>query len=428
MRVASTTIAAVVFALAAGCKDDTITVKGMVVNHLGIPLSGVHVAIGKYGEHWPVYTQGDGRFTMNDVKTPYDAEIGGGSICGAHTVFYQGLTRSDPVLTLSGVVNCSSWPSSPWKASIAGALSGGGGFPQPGHAARVAFGSQDFFSGMIAAADGTFSSVEQWYGRDPVSGDLHALQWQEDGNGLPSTYTGYGARPGIVLTDGASLTGQDIALGPVGTGQVSGTATVPAGFSLTLRTMALRVGEYGYLPIVEEAAPSEAFAYEVPQLAGSKIAVRFEATSATGDVSTANRALAPGTSGVSMALPAAVTLLQPAAGATGVTPGALFEWTPFPGGVHILGLAAVSAFGPYPVVTVVTAESSFSSPPNPGVYCGMPCGPNERFVWSVSASTRYPTVDAAAGGPIDLGYSAAGAFDADFGAASSGVRELQTAP
>jgi len=428
MSAARTMLAAAALVLAAGCKD-TITVNGRVVNHLGIPLGGI-VTIGAYGEHDPAYLQEDGLFTVKEVETPYDATVWMVfNVCPTPIVVYQGLTRSDPVLTVIGAVkqHSSSCPPSSRNASIAGALSGGAGFPQPAdHVARVAFCSQDFHSTGYAAADGTFSSVEAWTGRDPVTGDLHVLQWQEDGNGFPSTYTGYGSKAGVVLTDGASLTGQDVALGPVGTGQVSGTATAPAGYSLGLRTMALRVGEYGYLSIVEEAAPPAAFAYQVPQVAGAKIAVTLTATSASGEVSTANRALAPGASGVSMALPAAVELLQPAAGATDVAPGALFQWTPFPGGVHIFALTSVSAMIPIPQAIVVTAAASVAAPPDPG-FCGLPCG-SGRFLWAVSASTRYPTVDAAAAGPIDLGYSAAGAFGADFGAATSAVRELWGPP
>ena len=424
-------ISAAAVVLAAGCKD-TITVNGRVVNHLGIPLEHANVMIGAYGQHEPAFTGADGRFTVKDVEKPYDAQVSFVPTCLGHMVVYQGLKRSDPVLTVIGALptaNYQSCPPNPWSAEIAGALSGGTGF-MAGHLSRVAFSAQDFISwGAYAAADGNFSSPVAWTGRDSVSGDLHALQWQEDANGLPATYTGYGTRPGVVVTAGASLTGQDVALASVVTGQVSGTATVPAGYLDVMRTLGLRLGGYGYLPILEESpTPAASFTYQVPQVSGAKVAVRVWATNAAGDVSTSNRTLAPGAPAASLVLPEAVALLQPPAAATGVMPGARFEWTPFTGGVYIFALAQVYGQTILPQITAVTAATSFASLPRSGVFCGMPCGSlGDQFIWGVSASTRYPTVDAAAGGPIDLNYSGAGAFDADFDAAMSGPRVLYTA-
>jgi hypothetical protein len=425
----ATRVTAVALALAAACGKDTITVHGRVVNHLGIPISGIPVVIDP-GEHWPVYPDEDGRFTVTDVETPYDVELfspPAGDLAYA-IVVYQGLTRSDPTLTVWVLRGECLY--SPCGAQIDGTLSGGTGFPQPDdHVARVAFGAQDLLAHVDASQDGTFGWDEAWYGRASIPGELHALQWQADAEGYPIAFTGYGARPGVVLSDGASLADQDIALGPVGTGEVSGSATLPAGHSLDLRTVGLRVGEHGYVPIVLESAPEPDFAYAVPEVAGARIAVRAEASSAAGDLAFASRSLVPGTSGVSLVLPTAPTLLQPADGATGVTPGTRFEWTAFPGGIHLFAMLKTDS--PMSTVTVVTAGTSVSRAAQ-AYESGWPPEPDARYVWGVSASTLYPSVDAAAGGPVDLSPSAAvtgpAVYDLDFGAAISAPRELWTAP
>ena len=206
---------------------------------------------------------------------------------------------------------------------------------------------------------------------------------------------------------------------------------MPAGYSLFFRTMALRVGEHGYLSIVEEASVPESplapqFTYQVPQVPGGKIAVMLAATGAAGEVSMASLVLDPGASGVSVALPVAVTLVQPPADAVDVMPGALFQWTPSSGGVYVLTLISHHGMSPLPQAVIVTADTSFAKPPTPYESCGLPCG-SGPFTWGVSVMTLHPNVDAAAGGPVDLGYSSAAAFDADQGISTSTFRAFSTA-
>jgi hypothetical protein len=275
MRATRVTVSAVALALAAACGKDTITVHGRVVNHLGLPVSGggAPVVIDP-GEHWPVYPDEDGRFTVTDVETPYDVEVFTFGVPGVglgySLVVYQGLTRSDPTLTVR--IPVGECLDSSCSARIEGALSGGTGFPQPeDHVTRVAFGAQDLLADVETGQDGTFGWDEAWYGRATVPGELHALQWQADAEGFPSLYTGYGAGPDVILADGASLADQDIALDPVGTGDVSGSATLPAGHSLDLRTVGLRVGEHGYVPIVLESAPETDFAQPADAVTGPAV-------------------------------------------------------------------------------------------------------------------------------------------------------------
>jgi hypothetical protein len=424
-------VAAAALVLAAGCGKNAFTVNGKVVNHLGMPLAGVMVFV----DDMQTFTQSDGRFTVGDVETPYNVVLNSmySSVrCPPAMVAYQGLTRSDPLITLSVVVvedyaDCSS---SPWSASIAGQLSGGAGFPQPAdHQACVAFSTQEFFSAVDAEQNGTFSWTNQWTGMATLAGDLYALQWQKDANHLPQTYKGYGTRNAVALNQGSALSNQDLSLGSVGTGEVSGTATLPAGYSLYSRTLGLRVGEYGYLPIVQELPPADtSFTYQAPDLAGGKISVRLEAWNGALDNSTANRVLTPGTSGASMVLPAAVTLLEPADNEPNVDYGTLFAWTPFPGGVHVLILVRDPLTSTRSTWTVVTSAASLTGDSLNSLFAvggGVHFASTADWQWSVLASTLYPTVDAAASSPLVFG-SAPWTFDMDFETALSAFRNFTT--
>jgi hypothetical protein len=424
-------VAAAALVLASGCGKNTFTVNGKVVNHLGMPLASVMVFV----DGMQTFTQSDGRFTVGDVEIPYTVVLNSlypSVRCPPAMVAYQGLTRSDPVITLSVVViesyaDCSS-PA--WSATIAGQLSGGAGFPQPAdHQACVAFGAQEFYSAVDAAADGTFSWVNQWTGMATLAGDLYALQWQKDANQLPQTYKGYGTRNGVSLTQGSALSNQDVSLGTVGTGEVSGTATLPSGYSLYSRTLGLRVGEYGYLPIVQELDPADtSFTYQAPDLAGGKISVRLEALNGALDSSITNQVLTPGTSGAPMVLPAAVTLLEPADNEPNVDNSTLFAWTPFPGGVHVFMLVRDPFTSTQITWTVVTSAASLTGDSLNSLFAvggGLNFDEIADWQWSVLASTLYPTVDAAAGGPLVFG-SAPWTFDVDFETALSAFRQFTT--
>jgi hypothetical protein len=223
---------------------------------------------------------------------------------------------------------------------------------------------------------------------------MYALQWQQNAvTGLPETYKGFGTRGPLSFAYGASLTGQDIALAAVATSQVSGAATLPTGYTLLSRTMSLRIGEFGFIPIVTETPPATAdFTYNVPQLPEAMIQVTLAAQNASGDVSSASWLLAPGSSGQSIALPEAVTLVQPADGAAGVGAGARFAWTPS-ACVHTLSIT--SSGTDVRTLTAMTAETSFSRAEWPFQ--------DFEYSWTVTSNTFYSTVDQATSGPLSSG-------------------------
>jgi hypothetical protein len=406
-------VAAAALVLAAGCGGNKITVSGTVLNHRGVPLSGAVVTIGKYGEHWPAYTNGNGQFTMEEVEIPYDACVLAFYCYPLAEVAYEGLTRSDPVFTVAADVNqTGTVPPTNRSATIAGQLSP---LPDSGDSTCVAFCCPDFYS-FTTATNGNFSWSNTWIGQSTQTGSLYALQWQNDaGSGLPATYKGYGTRGPLDLSSGANLTGQDIALSAVGTSQVSGAATLPGGYSLLSRTMGLRVDGFGYLPIAAEYPPAAAdFTYQVPQVAGGKIEVVLTAQNAAGDFSSATWLLSPGASGAAMALPTAVALVQPGNAAAGINPGAPFSWTAFAGGLHTLGLATWegSVLHTY---TAHTAGTDFSRDE-------WPYQNYDQYTWTVSGSTQFSSVDEATSGPLSSGS------DAAFGTAVSAPWGFSTSP
>jgi hypothetical protein len=129
--------------LVVGCGQHKFTVNGRVVNHLGFPLSSVLAHVENHDSAW---TGTDGRFTVPEVEIPYNVWLMCPVIsrCPYAEVVCEGLTRSDPVLTVSVVVPDSgdSCPATACSTSILGKVA-----PQPAdHVARVAFCAPDFYS------------------------------------------------------------------------------------------------------------------------------------------------------------------------------------------------------------------------------------------------------------------------------------------
>ena len=101
---------------------------------------------------------------------------------------------------------------------------------------------------------------------------LHALQWFVDANNLPVDYIGHGIRL-FDLTGGiVAYLGEDMAMLHVNEGTVSGTTTVPAGYTLGAQLeRPLRRGWLGGSR--PQLFPGPTFAYLTPEVAGVSIAI-----------------------------------------------------------------------------------------------------------------------------------------------------------
>jgi hypothetical protein len=364
--------------------DTGIDVAGRVLGLDGRPAPSVLVTVLGVGT---VPANFDGTFVLPDVQPPYTIHV-------RHpleplVVTYVGLTIPDPVLIVSGTPTTAQH-----TASFYGTISGGTNFPQPAsHVTRVTFASSA--TRGTVDADGTSGAFQvgplPWFGAD-TSGAMHALQWNYDANNLPVDYTGHGMRPRGLSGPILAYLGEDMALLPVNEGAVSGTTTVPAGYTLTARSMSVVYDEGGWVVPAAQLGPTTPFTYVTPQISDTSIAITGLAVAPGGELSYAVRAnLTATATGVNLVLPAAPSLVAPADTAVNVGYGTGFAWSAPSGGVSVFLVN-----GPPGTLdhAVVTADTSATIPDLREV--GLDLAAAGAFTWQIVHVPAYASVDESA--------------------------------
>lgn len=376
---------------------------GRVIGGNGAPVAGATVRVGTA----TATTGADGTFTLPAVAPPYELVVTAPG--GLTSSWYPELRRSDPTLVLFDEA-----PGFPRFAQASGALSGGAGFPSPaGHEAGVAFAAPEgtALAPVQPGAD-TFLLGLAWPGpASSATGALHALQWAVGADQRPATYHGHARRAGVTLTSGATAAGQDLALQPVGTAQLSGTLDEGgAPFSASLALFA-NLGDGARLRILPpprdpsgfpQVGFTSAFALATPALAGATVDVVARKDLAGGAFQEAHRhGLAPDATGVALSFGGLPVQNHPAAGATvGAVPGLVFDWYAMSGNpVYVASFRGPAGSQGYDVFTM---RQQVTAPP--GVAFQVPA----NYRWKVRASTAFASVDDAAGPGGWLG--GAGAF------------------
>jgi len=150
----------------------------------------------------------------------------------ATAALYLGLTRGDPALLLRSVAT----PFLQENQATLEATVTGGTYPQPANdfTTNLYFASpqaQQIFT-LTGAIGATNSLAVSWYGPSSptTSGTLYGLQVQSDDSGLPIAYPGYGATDTSVTN--AVVTNASLAFNPVTSAVLTGSVTVPPGFSV----------------------------------------------------------------------------------------------------------------------------------------------------------------------------------------------------
>lgn len=364
--------------------DAGVSVAGVVLGMDGRPAPGVVVHVEGAGSDTTGF---DGRFAIDDVVVPYVAHVLHPSAPLAVT--YVGLTRTDPVLLVSGAPTAADH-----TASVYGVVSAGTGFPQPAsHVTRVALASAA--TRTTVDADGATGGYEMvnvpWYGADTPAA-LHALQWRTDGAGLPIEYVGHGSRP---LTLQGAIVGylaQDMALLPVAEGSVSGTVELPVGYVLGARTASVAFAEGGYVTVADESWPAAGFTYVTPLVPDATVAVAALAGNLAGELSFAVRAGVPtDAAGVVVHVDPVPQLAAPPDGAAMVGYGAEFAWDAPAGGVAVVLFTGAGAAPDFAVVT----DLEHARVPDLREL-GLELPPATSYTWQVVGLARYADVDAAA--------------------------------
>jgi len=368
--------------LATACGDANFTVSGVVVDDGRGPVAGATVSI---PGHAAVSTDAQGRFSVPGVERPFDLTLV--SAADAMGVVYRGLTRRDPAPRLFRVRSIK-------HGSVSGTVSGGAGYPQPpGRVTLVVFISSFGADQVLAAADGSFSIPDvRWRDGSPtVVGRLHAVQ-MDVGPAGPVAYQGWGDSGAITLSEGLPLAGQDIALeSPVVSATIDGSASIPAGYALTGRELDLALGEGPWRMVLLADASAEAtFSFVSPLVSGAHYDMTASARSAAGDVIGGGRFGLPGVArGLSLVLPAAPALDQPAEGAAAGY-GTVFSWGAYgtPGAVYHV------AFQPRnpgdPEIHVVTMGTTTALPDLRAMGLGLPAA---GYLWSVHAEGPWDDIE-----------------------------------
>jgi len=364
--------------------DDALVVEGRVIGVHGRPMVGATVAIGALA---PRTTDAAGRFLIDGVEAPYHVIVRHPSEASA--IVYLDLTLPAPTLVHPGGV-----PLRDREAAVSGSLSATT-FPEPGgYVSRVAFGSPEVQATQpVDPLSGSYQfSQLRWWGPAVTTGTLNALQWQHAHatGGNPVGYGGHGQRSMTLDADGPALVGQDMALLPVATANLSGAVTLAPGHTLFERTLATVFAEGSYIVVADESTPAAAFSYLTPVIEDATMAVAaLGYRSVAAEYSYAVRAgLAANATGVAVDLPHVPLLTSPVDAATGVDASTPFVWSAPSGGV------AAIVFAGSPSAVVVTAGASATLPDLGAV--GLSWTPGFSYTWQAYGLPTFATVDAAA--------------------------------
>jgi hypothetical protein len=359
-----------------------VEVHGRVVGATGAALLGMTVRIGER----TAVTDADGHFSISGVATPYDVDIASPG-AGLFTARYEGLTRPDPTLTFLLLFSTGD----PNTATIAGTVSGGESLDTAGVFTVALFTTTDVRFDLesigIHPTNNPFTFPVSWFGPEAISGTLHVLQYAAPFPGDPPTaYTGYGTHSALPVARDGALTGADVALSAPGNATIDGTIVAPDGYRLQEKTLGLEISGLTAFPIAHVDTGDTGFAFTVPDGIPATAAVTVNADgNGAGSTSLRLSGLLPGSTGISIPLPAPAQPTAPEDGAV-VSAGTSFSWTPLDHAVHILLLTG----GPGdPSFHIVTGGSSVKLPALPG---------GSTYQWSVAAFGPAEGIDAFTGG------------------------------
>ncbi len=366
----------------------SVTVAGKVIDFIGQGVPGLVVRIGSTN----ATTAADGSFSISGVTAPYDAAVINST--SKVVVVYKGLTRADPTLV---AINLGLAVTSPKTATFSGNLSGGAGFPNPAnHDTRVFFGSPETLLSSASTAGPAYGPTNAaWFGPDSTIGKVYALQWQFDpGTNLPTDYKGFGER-NLTLSNGGNFPNQDVALANLAEDTVSGTITVPSGYTLNLRRLHLRVAPGAGFLLVNQSSPSTNYSFTTPRIAGATVALLARAASASREVWAWRSGVGTNASGVSITMSTAPGLSLPVNNATGVTINTDFQTTGFSGGVKLFFFD--SSMATNPDFYVVTTANTTNIPDLSAVGLGLPTTGTAAYEWQGFGIAPVASADAAAG-------------------------------
>jgi hypothetical protein len=371
-----------------GSQPTTVTVRGRVLDELLSPIANASILI----DGSVTTTAADGTFAANGVYAPYDVVVAPSGT--THAWDFEGLTRSDPTLSLYSV-------GTGHAATVAGTVGGGTlqsneqAFLVPGGTTRTDRNVQMGPGGGSAFGPGYIA----WNSVDPLDTTLYALGALFDNSGNPTSYTRFGSLA-IALRDGDARTGLVIPTQAVQTAAVSGGLSAPSGYTLTGGRMLLRFGSGSAgamlgIPLANLSLATGTFSNTmVPEASGIAYGVAGAASGPSGQgVLAWGEVSGPGQA-ATLTLPPGPSTTSPLGGAANVAAGATFSWTAVPGAVYMVDLSPHNN-GSGNGLSIVTTQTSLTLPDLRAINRSLSA--NTQYDYGVWATGPFSSMDASAG-------------------------------
>jgi hypothetical protein len=376
-----------------------VNVTGRVVDFSQRPLPNVPVTI----DGTTVATNAQGQFSIAGVEAPYTASLTINQQNG-RTVHYgyvfEGLTRIDPTLQVRGGL--------PSRSSSMNITLQNADFTDTALEALVAFSSRDHALATGLTNPLTTLVSSSWTGPATTTGTAHGLLVRyADPSSFDSPIAAFEAyqAAAVAMSDGVdSDITLDLSPDAIPTATIGGNVTVLGGVTdYRENQVSLRFSDGTRMLIIEDSEQPDAFSYTVPILQGATLSV----TAIDNDAFVPFRAvhrenIAPGQTGITLALPNAVTLNSPPRGAV-ITEDTPFVWSAFgqTATTFVWHLEFLDTFDGMYIITNRTEVTMPEFADGLSIASGVPA------YWSVETHGDIPTVDAATGpnGYMDRTYS-----------------------
>ncbi len=377
----------------------TVTGKVVGLGFSGIPSATVLIQ-GKTAT-----TSATGTFSISGVTVPYDvtALVPTGALSPANApvvTTFAGLTGTSPLLFAfsAGTDN---------TANLAGTLNGGDGFPSATYGYSVVADGPSLTrangNGGSTGTQGIFDLSVYWPAdQGPVGVSVHAIQFSP-ATGIPSAYAGHGVDISPGVAPGASLQNHLISLTPITTSTVSGTITVPTGYTVVRHYLVARPGKPGAFQWSELSTATD-FSYTAPNIGSGTLEVSATATGPLGEYSSGAKKgiVNTGATAVAITMPTAPAQTTPAANATGVDPTTSFAWAASVTTGCVYWVQATSTVAGSPQYHLYTTATTIRLPDLTAKGITPPSG--GAYNWEVSCLTPFTSVDGVAGAVGIFGY------------------------
>ncbi len=333
----------------------TITVEGTVMTSKGIFVSSATVVItGKQ----PVTTGPGGRFTIPDVRPPYDIAIFSG--VSTQATMYRGLTRANPRLQFLDGATTSGNSTARMQLTYSGLLpsstTNGWHIDNSIELNSSDAASSEGMAQWVANSNNTLAFDFSWWTSAPADLSVAAIQVLKDRQtNMPIDFT-FGSQPSVPVVSNATIP-VGLTMGPVTSSVLNATVNVPAGYSISQVYTYAKSGPHSFY-LYETNTPNVAI--KVPNLPSPGFAIEVSGQDNAGNtVHTFAESLIAGGAQNTINLPQSPRLSLPIQNAAGIDVlTQSFSWIPVgPGPVSVVTFTT-----PNLSINVVTFDSNTKIP------------------------------------------------------------------